>query len=202
MSDAPNYNNLWSTTSREKDQKNSNQLSFGVFNRIAGFSVFMGDSPGRPKFKHSLNNESIVLLEEYIDTLLNAKGEHKEYLISTKYNMETKQSEKISQITFIRDEKGIFHIECYNKELGSPVMFTLRSTTTYTTGGDGISVAKKSELAMKSLKKTLQDINLAKWNSPAMAPNRNGGGKFGGNNGSNSSGSGGSKPSGGDDLFD
>lgn len=198
MSDGPNYNKLWTATSREKDQKASNQITFGVFNRIAAFSVFMGDSPGRPKFKHSLNDDSTVLLEEYLDALINAKGEHKEYLIATKYNMETKQVEKLSQITFIKDEKGIYHIECYNKELGSPVMFTLKSTSTYTTGGDGISLAKKSELAMKSLRKALHDINLAKWNSPAMAPNRNGGGnKFGGGGSG-----GGSKPSGGDDLFD
>lgn len=194
MADAPNYNKLWSVNSKEK-----NQLTLGVFNRSASFSVFMGDSPGKPKFKHPLNDDSTILLEEYLQKLLEAHGEQRECMIITKFDPETKQSTRISQMTFIKDAKGVYSIECYNKELGSPVIFILRSTSTYTTGGDGLSLEKKSELAVRSLIKTLKDINLAKWNSPQMPMNRNGGGgKSWGNNSRPSE----SKDSGGGDLFD
>lgn len=188
-----NFSTLWMAFSKDKDR-----LVFGVYNRIPSFSLFKNGQSGPPAFKLSLNSDSCILLERILNKMLKSSGSFKEAIMNLRYDMETKTSARVAQITFTKDDNNIYYIECISKKLNEPINMQLRSTSTYNTGGDGLSLADKSELQLCSLIKAVHDINFAMWLSPYTPPNKQNG--FNKNN--NQSGGSNHPSESGGDIFD
>lgn len=188
-------NKLWSVYSKDGDS-----IALGVYNQRPGFTVFSKSNAGKgPIFKYTFSDECVRKLIRVLSKMMVTPGEQREAIIQTEWDQNTKQSNKVGQLTFIKDDKDMYSIEVKNKHMGAPMVFTMKAPASFNTSGDGLSMAERSELTLDAFIQKLKDINHACWMSPRIVPQK-------GNNrfGDNSGGGGDSRPASSEDttMFD
>lgn len=143
-----NCNSLYRCFSRTSNET----LQLSVYNNTVSLSIFRKNSENRqPIVKIPLCPEACIQIATILKTLLDAQPDTRIPYIHLVFNKETRSYEQYTTAVFFKDDKRCYGIEVSNRQYSTPMVFPIKSPSSFTTGNEPLNDEKKSTLGLKYL---------------------------------------------------